>query len=197
MNTVKLLQRARDILKAEARAIENIPLDDNIVMVSGLFLKCRGKVILSGMGKAGHIAQKLAGTLSSTGTPSVFLHPGESEHGDLGVITSSDLLMVFSNSGKTREIAEMIVLARRLGLKKVIAVTSHAESPIRSLSDIILDIGPISEPCPLGLTPTASTAAMLALGDALALITMEARGFTRKDYGLRHHGGYLGSIANR
>ncbi|HBE04107.1 MAG TPA: capsule biosynthesis protein, partial [Spirochaetia bacterium] len=142
-------------------------------------------------------AQKLAGTLSSTGTPSVFLHPGESEHGDLGVITSSDLLMVFSNSGKTREIAEMIVLARRLGLKKVIAVTSHAESPIRSLSDIILDIGPISEPCPLGLTPTASTAAMLALGDALALITMEARGFTRKDYGLRHHGGYLGSIANR
>ena len=188
--------RIKEIFKAEAEAIDNIPVDENMIKTCELFLKCRGKVITSGMGKAGNIAKKIAGTLSSTGTPSVFLHPGESEHGDLGIIQNNDILLCFSTSGKTREVCEMIRLSRNLGLKTVITVTSHPQSPIRKISDIILDLGIINEPCSLGLTPTATTTAMLALGDALALVTMEKRGFKADDYGLRHHGGYLGKKAN-
>ncbi|MFC1504627.1 SIS domain-containing protein [Spirochaetota bacterium] len=191
-NNGSVIERAKEILREEAQAVLNIPVTENIEKAVEAFLECKGKVVTSGMGKAGNIARKIASTLSSTGTPSVFLHPGESEHGDLGMITKDDILLALSNSGRTREVLEMIGLARRLGLKTVIAITSHKESDIRRKSDIVLDIGEIREPCSLGLTPTASTTAMLALGDVLALITMEKRGFTKQDYGLRHHGGYLG-----
>jgi len=147
------------------------------------------------MGKAGNIARKVTGTLCSTGAPACFLHPGEAAHGDLGLVSPGDVLLAFSTSGRTREVLETIQLGRRLGVITVIAVTSHPDAPIRELADYVLELGEIEEPCHLGLTPTASTAAMLALGDALALCVMDKNKITKKDYGLRHHGGYLGEIA--
>ncbi len=192
VNENNIRKRVRDILEAESRAIGSVPVDGEFEKAVATLLECRGKVITTGMGKAGHVAQKIAGTLCSTGTQSCYLHPGEAAHGDLGLIGANDVMLVFSTSGKTREVVEMIHLARRLGLARIIAVTSHPESEIRTLSDIVLNMGEITEPCSLGLTPTASTAAMMAIGDALALVVMEHRGFTREDFGLRHHGGYLG-----
>jgi arabinose-5-phosphate isomerase len=147
------------------------------------------------MGKAGHVARKFASTLCSTGTPASYIHPGEAAHGDLGLIGAEDCLVAFSTSGKTREVLEMLELGRHIGLRTVIAVTSHPESELRGLSDIVLDMGVIEEPCPHGLTPSASIVAMLAISDALALTLMEVRGFGRHDFGLRHHGGYLGKVA--
>mgnify|MGYP000632327959 CR=1 FL=1 len=193
MNDV--LTRARAILTAEAEAIHNIPLGESFVKAVEALHRCTGKIITTGMGKAGNIAMKMAGTLCSTGTPAVFLHPGESAHGDLGLVTTSDVIVAFSTSGKTREVLEMLERSRRLGLQSIIAVTSHTDADIRRIADIVIDMGIITEPCSLGLTPTASTAAMLALSDALCLVLMEKKGFTREDYGLRHHGGYLGQKA--
>lgn len=123
------------------------------------------------------------------------MHPGEAAHGDLGIIGPDDCLVAFSTSGKTREVLEMLELGRHIGLKTVIGVTSHPDSDLRRLSDIVLDMGIINEPCPHGLTPSASTAVMLAIGDAIALVLMELKGFSRHDYGRRHHGGYLGRAA--
>ncbi len=156
---------------------------------------CKGKVLTTGMGKAGHIAHKFASTLCSTGTPAAYIHPGEAAHGDLGIVGPEDCIVAFSTSGKTREVIEMVELGRHIGLGTVIAVTSHPESELRSLSDIVVDMGIVSEPCPHGLTPSASIAVMLAIGDALALVLMEMKGFTKHDFGLRHHGGYLGRKA--
>jgi arabinose-5-phosphate isomerase len=142
------------------------------------------------MGKAGFTAQRFAAVLCSTGTTAVFVHPGEAAHGDLGVIGQDDCLFAFSTSGKTREVVEMVELSRHLGPHKVIAITSHPESELRRISDLIIDMGLIADPC-----PTASIAVMSAIADALALIVMERRDLSRKDYGLRHHGGYLGAKA--
>lgn len=191
-----VLSRAQEIIASEAAAISAIPLDANFERASHLLLECKGKVITTGMGKAGAIARKMAGTLCSTGTPACFLHPGESEHGDLGLIGKGDVVIAYSTSGKTREILEMLKLAERLGTEGIIGITSHPDSAIRSLSTVVLNMGDIVEPCSLGLTPTASTIVMMALSDALALVLMELRGFTRKEFGLRHHGGYLGRISN-
>jgi arabinose-5-phosphate isomerase len=188
-------ERARKILEAEAAAIQAVQLDSSFEQAVQIIENCRGKVIVTGMGKAGFAAQKFGAILCSTGTPAVFLHPGEAAHGDLGVIGPEDCLVAFSTSGKTREVVEMVELSRHLGPHKVIAITSHPESDLRLISDLIIDMGLIAEPCPLGLTPTASIAVMSAIADALALIVMEQRGFTRKGYGLRHHGGYLGAKA--
>ena len=154
-----------------------------------------GKVLTTGIGKAGHIARKFASTLCSTGTPAAYLHPGEAAHGDLGFVGPEDSIVAFSTSGKTREVIEMIRLGRHIGLRTVIAVTSHPESELRDLSDIVVDMGIVHEPCPHGLTPSASIAVMLAIGDAIALALMELKGFTKHDFGLRHHGGYLGRKA--
>jgi arabinose-5-phosphate isomerase len=147
------------------------------------------------MGKAGHVARKFASTLCSTGTPASYVHPGEAGHGDLGLVGPEDCLVAFSTSGKTREVLEMLRLGRHLGLRTVIGVTSHPDSDLRVLSDIVIDMGPITEPCPHKLTPSASIAVMLAISDALALALMELKGFSREDFGLRHHGGYLGRAA--
>jgi arabinose-5-phosphate isomerase len=149
------------------------------------------------MGKAGMIAKKIAGTFSSTGTPAAFLHPGEAAHGDLGLLDTGDVVLAFSTSGKTREVIEMLELAHHFGIARVIGITSHPDSAIRRLCSIVINMGLITEPCPLGLTPSASTAVMLALGDALSLVVMEKRGFTREQYGLRHHAGYLGQKARQ
>jgi arabinose-5-phosphate isomerase len=189
------LKRAKEILDAESDAIRNIPLDEHFVSAVDILFHCTNKVVTTGMGKAGNIAQKVAGTLCSTGTPACFLHPGESAHGDLGLLDKGDVILAFSTSGKTREIIEMLDRAKELGVHSFIGITSHPDSTIRRLCDVVISMGEIAEPCSLGLTPTASTAVMLAIGDALALVLMEKRKFTKAQYGHRHHGGYLGQKA--
>ncbi|MCY4641369.1 MAG: SIS domain-containing protein [Gammaproteobacteria bacterium] len=188
-------QRVQEIFLQEARAISSIPISDNFEKAASLLKNCTGKVLTTGMGKAGHIANKFSATLSSTGTPASFLHPGEAAHGDLGLIEENDAMVAFSTSGKTREVLEVLVAGRELGLHSVIGITSHPDSRLRELSDIILDMGTIEEACPLDLTPTSSMAVMLAISDALALLLMELKNFSREDYGKRHHGGYLGKKA--
>lgn len=187
--------RIAEILNAEADAIRAVRVTPEFERALTALRDCPGKVLTSGMGKAGHIARKFASTLCSTGTPASYIHPGEAAHGDLGLIGAEDCLVAFSTSGKTREVIEMLELGRHIGLKTVIAITSHPESELRELSDIVLDMGVIEEPCPHGLTPTASIVVMLAISDAVALALMEMKGFSRHDFGLRHHGGYLGKRA--
>lgn len=187
-----MLERVRKILRSEAEAIASIPLSDSVERAIRAIQGCGGKVFTTGIGKAGYIAKKAASTFSTTGTPSVFLHPGDGPHGDVGVISKGDVLIALSNSGKTREVLETIHHSRALGISSVIAITGVHDSPIAQESDIVLEIGTIREACPFGLTPTSSTAAMMALTDALALSVMEERGFTRQDFAVRHHGGYLG-----
>lgn len=187
-----MLEKIKKILNAEAEAIVSIPLDQESVKTVNEFIACKGKVFTTGIGKAGYVARKAASTFSTTGTPSVFLHPAESSHGDIGVISSDDILLAFSNSGKTREVIETIGFCRNLNIKKVISITAEKNCPVAEMSDIQLAIGKIIEPCPLGFTPSASTSAMIALSDALALVTMTERGFSKEDFAQRHHGGYLG-----
>jgi arabinose-5-phosphate isomerase len=193
----EVLERAKEIIDAEIEALKSIPFDSNFKKAISILYKCQGKVITTGLGKAGNIAQKIAGTLCSTGTPAVFLHPGEAAHGDLGLLSHGDVIVAFSTSGKTREVLEMLELAHHFGINHIIGITSHPDSIIRSLSTVIINMGEITEPCVLGLTPTASSMVMLAIGDALALVLMEKRKFTRQQYGLRHHGGYLGQKAKQ
>jgi arabinose-5-phosphate isomerase len=184
-----------EILAAEAAAILAVRVTPEFERAVLALRDSPGKVLTTGMGKAGHVARKFASTLCSTGTPAAYIHPGEAAHGDLGIVGPEDCIVAFSTSGKTREVIEMVQLGRHIGLRTVIAVTSHPESELRDLSDIVVDMGVISEPCPHGLTPSASIAVMLAIGDALALVLMELKGFTKHDFGLRHHGGYLGRKA--
>lgn len=188
-------QRITEIMKREAEAILAVRVTPEFEKAVLVLRDCKGKVLTTGMGKAGHIARKFAATLCSTGTPAAYIHPGEAAHGDLGLVGRDDCIIAFSTSGKTNEIIEMLTLGRHLGLKTIIGITSHPDSQLRELSDIILDMGVIEEPCPLGLTPTASIAVMLAISDAIALALMELKGITTHDYGLRHHGGYLGRKA--
>jgi len=192
---VNIAERIATVLEAEASAIRAVRVTPEFEKALEALRDCPGKVLTAGMGKAGHIARKFASTLCSTGTPASYIHPGEAAHGDLGLIGSDDCLVVFSTSGKTREVLEMLELGRHIGLKTVIAITSHPESELRGLSDIVLDMGVIEEPCPHGLTPTASIVVMLAISDAVAMALMELKGFTRHEFGLRHHGGYLGKRA--
>jgi arabinose-5-phosphate isomerase len=189
------ISRAHAILQAEARAIQAISLDQDFLRAIKILRACRGKVITTGMGKAGIIAAKMAATLSSTGTSACFLHPGDAAHGDLGVVSRHDVMITFSNSGKTREVLETIARAKRINGMKLITITGYRRSPIALQSDAILCIGEVQEPCALGLTPSASTTAMLALGDALALVLMEKKKFTKQDFAKFHHGGYLGRQA--
>jgi arabinose-5-phosphate isomerase len=192
---VDIEKRIKAVLAAEAAAITAVKVDGGFAQAIALLETCPGKVATTGMGKAGYVAHKFAATLCSTGTPAVFVHPGEAAHGDLGLIAGGDCIVAFSTSGKTREVLELIEFSRHLGSEKVIGITSHPESDMRPLCDVVLDMGEIVEPCPLGLTPTASIAVMSAIGDALALVLMERKGISKRDYGLRHHGGYLGAKA--
>jgi len=191
------LARARAVLEAEAEAIRAIQLDADFLRAVQMLKRCKGKVITTGMGKVGTIAIKVATTLSSTGTPACFLHPGDAAHGDLGLVGKDDVMITFSNSGKTREVLETIARAKKLNGMHLIAITAHRNSPIAQQSDAVLCIGAVKEPCPLGLTPSASTTAMLALGDALALVLMQKKKFTKADYAKFHHGGYLGKRARQ
>jgi arabinose-5-phosphate isomerase len=188
-------KRISEVIACESEAIASIKVtqefEDAVLALRG----SSGRVLTTGIGKAGHIARKFAATLCSTGTPAAFLHPAEAAHGDLGMICQGDSIVAFSTSGKSNEVIEMLELSRHLGLKTIIGITSHPDSNLRRLSDIVLDMGVIEEPCSLGLTPTASIAVMLAISDALALTLMDLKEITRADYGLRHHGGYLGRKA--
>ena len=187
--------RMQAVLRAEADAIAAININDSFERTVHAMMDCRGKIITTGIGKAGYIAKKFAATLCSTATPADFIHPAEAAHGDLGLIGTNDLMFAFSTSGKSREVIEILELSRHLGVQTIIGITSHPESDLRDLSDFVLDMGIIEEPCPLGLTPSASMAVMLAITDAIALSLLEQKGVTREDYGLRHHGGYLGRAA--
>jgi arabinose-5-phosphate isomerase len=187
----------RQIIAKEAEAIQNIPVTHDYqqcvdIIFDRIHVK-KGKLVTSGMGKAGQIALNIATTLSSTGTPSVFLHPSDSQHGDLGVIQENDVLMLVSNSGKTREILELIQLASRLhsGLP-LIVITGNRESELASKADACLYTGGPEEVCPLGLTPSTSTTTMTVIGDILMVLMMQKIGFTSEEYAKRHHGGYLG-----
>ena len=154
-----------------------------------------GKIITTGIGKAGIAMRKFSSTLCSLGFPSCYLHPGEASHGDLGLITENDILFVASTSGKTREILEIIKLARHVNVSKIIGITSHIDSPIKAQADIVIDMGVIEEAGELGLAPTTSIIVMLAITDCIALIASEELGLTKEDYGRFHHGGYLGAVA--
>lgn len=192
---MNIQKRIAEILAAEAAAIAAVHVTPNFERAVLALRDSTGKVLTTGMGKAGHIARKFASTLCSTGTPAAYLHPGEAAHGDLGLIESDDCIVAFSTSGKTREVLEMLRLGRHIGLRTVISVTSHAESELRELSDIVVDMGLVAEACIHGLTPSSSIVVMMAIGDAIALALMELKGFTKSDFGLRHHGGYLGKKA--
>jgi arabinose-5-phosphate isomerase len=192
---LEIKERMQAVFQAEAAAISAIEVDEDFVGAVEVMMACRGKILTTGIGKAGHIAKKFAATLCSTATPADFIHPAEAAHGDLGLVGSNDVMIAFSTSGKSREVLEILEMSRHLGVDKIIGVTSHLDSELRDHSDLILNMGVIVEPCPLGLTPSASMAVMLAISDALALALLEQKGVTREDYGLRHHGGYLGRAA--
>ncbi len=187
--------RIESVLKAEANAINSIEVTEEFVKAVSVMQGCTGKIITTGIGKAGHIANKFAATLCSTASQAQFLHPAEAAHGDLGAVSPGDILIAFSTSGKSREVIEILELSRHLGIETVIGITSHPDSELRKYSDVVIDMGEIEEACPLGLTPTSSMAVMLAISDALALALMEQNKVSREDYGLRHHGGYLGRAA--
>lgn len=188
-------ERIESVLKAEANAINSIEVTEEFVTAVSVMQGCTGKIITTGIGKAGHIANKFAATLCSTASQAQFLHPAEAAHGDLGAVSPGDILIAFSTSGKSREVIEILELSRHLGIETVIGITSHPDSELRKYSDVVIDMGEIEEACPLGLTPTSSMAVMLAISDALALALMEQNKVSREDYGLRHHGGYLGRAA--
>ncbi len=199
---MQIEQTMRDILIAESDAIRNIPYSEDYDKAVGLIVdhvhRRGGKLVTSGMGKAGQIAMNIATTFSSTGIPAVNLHPSEAQHGDLGVLQPDDVMLLISNSGKTREILELVSLARRL-IKDVpiIVITGNGESGLARMADATLLTGGTPEVCPLGLTPTTSTTMMTVIGDILVVNVMKLTGFTRQDYALRHHGGYLGHAARQ
>ena len=191
----------RKILEAESRAVAAIPVTEAYDRAVDLIVehvhRRGGKLITSGMGKAGQIAMNIATTFSSTGTPAVNLHPSEAQHGDLGVLQSTDIMLLISNSGKTNEIIELVRLARGLCPDiPLIVISGNPEGPLASMADVALFTAPAPEVCPLGLTPTTSTTMMTVIGDVLVVNVMERIGFTRADYAKRHHGGYLGAVAS-
>lgn len=184
---------AQRVIDIETHAIQVLRdrLGDAFPRACELILGCRGRVIVSGMGKSGHIGSKIAATLASTGTPSFFVHPAEASHGDLGMITRDDLVVAISNSGKTEELLAILPLLKRKGVP-LVSMTGNPQSDLARQADANLDISVDQEACPLGLAPTASTTATLAMGDALAVALLEARGFTADDFALSHPGGALG-----
>lgn len=195
-------QTMRQILDAESEAIKNIPVSDQydkaVEMIVNATAKKHGKLVTSGMGKAGQIAMNIATTFSSTGTPAIYLHPSEAQHGDLGVIQPDDILLLVSNSGHTREIIELVDLAHKLYPQlPLIVITGKPESRLAKAADVCLVTADAEEVCPLGLTPTTSTTMMTVMGDILVVCVMKAIGFTREDYALRHHGGYLGNLSRK
>jgi arabinose-5-phosphate isomerase len=181
------------VIEIEAQAVSALAqrIDANFVKACEMMLSCEGRIVVLGMGKSGHIGGKVAATLASTGSPAFFVHPGEASHGDLGMITGKDVVMAFSNSGETEELLVILPLIKRLGVP-FIALTGNAGSTLARKADAHIDVSVAQEACPLDLAPTASTTAALAMGDALAIALLEARGFTQEDFARSHPGGRLG-----
>lgn len=188
-----ILKEAKRVLKIEAESILEISerIDDNFIKAVDLLYHCKGKVVFMGMGKSGLVARKIASTFASTGTPAFFIHPAEGVNGDFGMLTKEDVVVAISNSGETRELLEVLPLIKRYG-NRLITMTGNIKSTLARTADINLDIHVAKEACPLGLAPTASTTAALALGDALAIVLMIKRGFNENDFALLHPGGTLG-----
>jgi len=193
MDAAKILKRAREVLDIEAQGVLSLidRVDGNFVRAVDLLYNCKGKVVVTGLGKSGLIGRKIAATLSSTGTPSLFLHASEGIHGDLGIIMKGDVVLAVSNSGETDELLKILSIIRRLGLK-IIVMTGNPSSSLSRAADVILNAAVKEEACPMGLSPTASTTAALAMGDALAVVLLEKKGFKEEDFALRHPGGTLG-----
>jgi arabinose-5-phosphate isomerase len=192
-STDRLVAQAREVLRIESDAIASLVprIGASFVAACELILACRGRVVVSGLGKSGHVARKLAATFASTGTPAFFVHPTEASHGDLGMVTRDDVFVALSNSGRTEELLAIVVPVKRQGAK-LVAITGDADSPLAREADVHLDARVDKEACPLNLAPTASTTAALALGDALAVALLDARGFDANDFARSHPGGALG-----
>jgi arabinose-5-phosphate isomerase len=193
LTSEQLLELAREVLEIESRAVDSLRqrLDDAFVAACRLCLETPGRVVVTGMGKSGHIGHKIAATLASTGTPAFFVHPAEASHGDLGMITGQDLLLAISNSGETEEIVTILPLVKRMGAR-LVSITGNSASTLAKAADAHLDVSVEVEACPLNLAPTASTTATLAMGDALAVALLKIRGFTAEDFALSHPRGTLG-----
>ena len=193
MATLNFIEQGLRVLDIERQALSDIAqyVDENFHQACQLIYDCQGRTIVIGMGKSGHIGNKIAATLASTGSPAFFVHPGEASHGDLGMITKNDVVMLISNSGETSEVLNIIPVLKRLGAK-MIAMTGNASSTMATLANVHICIKVQKEACSLGLAPTASTTATLAMGDAMAVALLEARGFTADDFALSHPGGSLG-----
>src|SRR3990167_3093809 len=188
-----IIKRAKEVFRLEAKAVSALAkkLDDNFVKAVEAISNCRGRVVVTGMGKAGIIGQKISATLASLGTPSIWLHSAEAVHGDLGRVTKEDIVIALSNSGETEETKSLIPVLKKIGAK-IIAITGNKNSSLAKFSNLVLDVSVKKEACPLGLAPTSSTTAMLAMGDALAVCLVEKKGFKEKDFALFHPGGALG-----
>lgn len=187
------ISTAKRVLRIERDALSRllVRVDKNFKKACNLLLRCKGRIVVTGMGKPGFIAQKVSATLSSTGTPSLFVHPAEALHGDLGRIMKEDVVIAFSNSGQTEEIIKLLPLVKKIGAK-LIAFTGNTRSLLARYSDVVLDVGVTKEACPMNLAPTASTTAMLAMGDALAVALLEMKGFRSEDFAFYHPGGNIG-----
>ena len=187
------IEQAKRVLKIEADAVARLidRIDAGFDTAIDMLLSCEGRVVVTGMGKSGHIGNKIAATLASTGTPALFLHPAEGIHGDLGMVTRGDVVIAISNSGETEELNRMLPSLKRIGIR-IIALTGNRDSTLAKNSDVVIDVGVVEEACPLGLAPTASTTATLAMGDALAVVLLDKRGFREEDFACYHPGGSLG-----
>jgi arabinose-5-phosphate isomerase len=193
LNADKLTARARDVLAIESAAVAALAqhIDERFIKACKLVFECTGRVVVTGMGKSGHIGDKIAATLASTGTPAFFLHAAEASHGDIGMITAADIVLALSNSGETSELVSLLPIIKRMNVG-LIAMTGKPQSTLGRTADVVLEVSVPKEACPLNLAPTASTTAMLAMGDALAVALLEARGFTEEDFARSHPGGSLG-----
>jgi arabinose-5-phosphate isomerase len=189
------IQSAKRTIQKEIDAIRVMEknLDESLTKALDLIQNAKGRLIVTGMGKAGHIGSKIAASMASTGTPAFFVHPGEASHGDLGMITEKDVVLAISNSGESKELSDLVLFCKRYGIP-LIALTKKADSALGKAGDILLKLPDAEEACPLGLAPTSSTTSMLVMGDILAIALLERRGFTKTDYNARHPGGKLGAI---
>ena len=193
MNKKAIQTLARAVIETQAGAINDLVsrVDERFLTACKFLLECKGRVVVIGMGKSGHIGSKIAATLASTGTPAFFVHPAEASHGDLGMIKSRDVVLALSNSGETDEVNIILPLLKRIGVK-LVAMTGNPRSTLAEHADVHIDVSVVKEACPLGLAPTSSTTATLVMGDALAIALLETRGFTREDFAMSHPAGQLG-----
>ncbi len=189
----KLINLGKAVLETEAFAVNEqvARVDENFARACQIILSCKGRIIVIGMGKSGHIGHKVAATLASTGTPAFFVHPGEASHGDLGMITRDDVIIIFSNSGETDEVISLLPVIKRMNIP-LVALTGNPASTLAKVAAVHIDVSTSKEACPLGLAPTSSTTAAMAMGDAIAVALLEARGFSESDFALSHPGGTLG-----